>query len=107
MIDPNPFPEFSEGYTFGRADESFDEQFFQLPGTVTDGTGAAQLALQLPNEPETTLPLRARMIASVADPGGRVVRESFTVPVRLRDVYIGLAAAVREPARRRGRARCV
>ena len=29
------------------------------------------------------------MIASVADPGGRVVRESFTVPVRLSDLYIG------------------
>lgn len=89
MIDPNPFPE-QDGYAFGRADESFDERFFQLPGTVTDGTGAAQLAFQLPEEPQTTLPLRARMIASVADPGGRVVRESFTVPVRLNDLYIGL-----------------
>ncbi|MFO1017900.1 MAG: alpha-2-macroglobulin [Hyphomonadaceae bacterium] len=90
MVDPNPFPDF-EGYTFGRADESFDERMFQLPGTVTDGTGAAQLALQLPDEPQTSLPLRARMIASVADPGGRLVRENFTVPVRLNDVYLGLS----------------
>jgi uncharacterized protein YfaS (alpha-2-macroglobulin family) len=90
MIDPTPFPDFA-AYTFGKADESFDEQFFQLPGTVTDGTGAAQLELRLPNEPNTTLPLRARMLASVADPGGRVVRESFTVPVRLNNVYLGLA----------------
>jgi len=30
------------------------------------------------------------MIASVADPGGRVVRESFTVPVRLNDFYFGV-----------------
>jgi uncharacterized protein YfaS (alpha-2-macroglobulin family) len=88
-VDPNPFPD-QEGYSFGRADESFDERYFQLPGTVTDGTGAAELAFQLPDEPQTTLPLRARMIASVADPGGRVVRESFTVPVRLSDLYIGL-----------------
>lgn len=91
MVDPTPFPDFNT-YSFGRVDESFSEQFFQLPGTVTDGTGAAQIAMQLPNEPDTGLPLRARMIASVADPGGRVVRESFTVPVRLNDVYIGLAA---------------
>ena len=90
MVDPNPFPEFA-GYSFGRADESFDEQFFQLESTVTDGAGAAQLVMRLPDEPETTLALRARMIASVADPGGRVVREGFTVPVRLRDVYIGLS----------------
>jgi alpha-2-macroglobulin len=91
MIDPTPFPEFDE-YTFGRADESFDEQFFQLPGSVTDGTGSAQLELRLPSEPETSLPLRARIVASVADPGGRVVREDFTVPVRLRNVYLGLSA---------------
>jgi uncharacterized protein YfaS (alpha-2-macroglobulin family) len=90
MIDPNPFPDF-EGYSWGRADESFDERFFQLPGTVTDGQGRAQLSLQLPDEPNTTLPLRARMLASVADPGGRVVRESFTVPVRLNNVYLGLS----------------
>ena len=91
MVDPTPFPEFDE-YTFGRADESFDEQFFQLPGSITDGSGAAQLELRLPSEPETTLPLRARILASVADPGGRVVRESFTVPVRLNNVYLGLNA---------------
>lgn len=89
-VDPNPFPEF-EGYVFGRADESFDERMFQLPSTVTDGTGAAQLSLQLQDEPQTTLPLRARMIASVADPGGRLVRESFTVPVRLNNVYLGVS----------------
>src|SRR5690606_22317591 len=88
-IDPNPFPQ-QQGYAFGRADESFDERFFQLPSTVTDGQGAAQLSLTLPETPDTTLPLRARMIASVADPGGRVVREGFAVPVRTRDLYIGL-----------------
>ena len=61
-------------------------------GTVTDGTGRARsFRCSLPSEPETSLPLRARMLASVADPGGRVVRESFTVPVRLSNVYLGLA----------------
>ncbi|MBY0564122.1 MAG: alpha-2-macroglobulin family protein [Hyphomonadaceae bacterium] len=89
ILDPTPFEEF-EGYQFGRADESFSERFFQLPATVTDGQGRAQILLTLDDPPETTLPLRARMIASVADPGGRMVRESFTVPVRLNDVYIGL-----------------
>ena len=90
MVDPNPFPEF-EGYSFGKSNESFDERFFQLQGSVTDGQGRAQVLMQLPDEPETTLPLRARMIASVADPGGRLVREGFTVPVRLNDIYLGLS----------------
>jgi uncharacterized protein YfaS (alpha-2-macroglobulin family) len=89
IIDPNPFPE-QEGFSFGAADESFDERYFQLSSSVTDGQGRAQLSLQLEQPPETSLPLRARLIASVADPGGRLVRESFTVPVRLRDLYIGL-----------------
>jgi hypothetical protein len=90
MVDPNPFPQH-EGFMFGRSDESFDERMFQLPGTVTDGQGAAQIAFRLEEEPTTSLPLRARMIASVADPGGRVVREGFTVPVRLNNVYLGLS----------------
>ncbi|MBC7768263.1 MAG: alpha-2-macroglobulin family protein [Phycisphaerales bacterium] len=90
MVDPTPFPDFAT-YSFGRSDESFDERLFQLPGTTTDGQGAAQLSLQVQDAPETSLPLRARMIASVADPGGRLVRESFTVPVRLSNLYLGLA----------------
>jgi uncharacterized protein YfaS (alpha-2-macroglobulin family) len=89
VVDYNAFPDF-EGYTFGRADESFDERYFQLPGTVTDGAGHADLSVQLPDEPQTSLPLRANVLASVADPGGRLVRESFSMPVRLSDLYIGL-----------------
>ncbi|MGE0597453.1 MAG: alpha-2-macroglobulin [Hyphomonadaceae bacterium] len=89
IVDPNPFPQF-EGYQFGRSDESFEERLFQLPGTTTDGSGAAQLLVQLPEEPETSLPLRTRVLASVADPGGRMVRESFVVPVRLNNLYLGL-----------------
>ncbi|WP_395645074.1 alpha-2-macroglobulin family protein [Terricaulis sp.] len=89
MVDYNPFPQH-EGYWFGNSDESFSEQMFQLQGTVTDGTGGADLAVALPSTPDTQLPLRARVVASVADPGGRMVRESFTLPVRTRDVYIGL-----------------
>jgi hypothetical protein len=89
IVDPNPFPQY-EGFSFGNSDESFSERFFQLPATVTDGQGAGQLLLQLSDEPDTTLPLRARVIASVADPGGRLVREAFVVPVRLSNAYFGL-----------------
>ncbi|HVY86259.1 MAG TPA: alpha-2-macroglobulin [Caulobacterales bacterium] len=89
MVDPNPFPD-QRGFTFGKADESFDERMFTLPSTTTDGAGHADLMLSLTDQPDTSLPLRARVVASVADPGGRMVRESFTVPVRLRNVYLGL-----------------
>jgi uncharacterized protein YfaS (alpha-2-macroglobulin family) len=89
MVDPTPFPNF-QGYTWGKADESFDEQVFQLPDTTTDGAGHAQLLLALQSTPQTSLPLRAKIVASVADPGGRVVRESFTLPVRTNDIYLGI-----------------
>lgn len=89
QIDPNPFPNFRL-YSFGRVDESFEERFLQLPSSVTDGDGRAQILAGLDDPPATTLPLRARIVASVADPGGRVVRESFSIPVRLSNRYIGV-----------------
>ncbi|MES1156853.1 MAG: alpha-2-macroglobulin [Alphaproteobacteria bacterium] len=91
MVDPNPFPDQS-GYSFGKADESFDERILNLPGATTDGSGHADLMLSLTDQPQTSLPLRARIVASVADPGGRMVKESFTVPVRLSSLYLGLKA---------------
>ncbi|MDX2234476.1 MAG: alpha-2-macroglobulin [Hyphomonadaceae bacterium] len=89
QVDPNPFAAFA-GYRWGREDDRFEEQFFQLPETVTDGAGRAQLQVALPATPATSLPLRAKVIASVAEPGGRVVRENFDIPVRLQSQYIGV-----------------
>jgi alpha-2-macroglobulin len=88
-VDPNPFAD-QAGFAFGKADENFSEQMFSIPSTVTDGAGHADLAVALSDPPDTSLPLRARIVASVADPGGRVVREGFTIPVRLSNVYFGL-----------------
>ena len=89
QVDPNPFPDF-EGFQFGKQDESFNERLIQLPGTTTDGSGAAQLSISVTDAPETTLPLRMRVVASVADPGGRMVREGFSLPVRLSNLYLGV-----------------
>jgi alpha-2-macroglobulin len=91
QVDPNPFAAFA-GYKWGREDDRFEEQFFQLPETVTDGAGRAQLLVSLDNVADTTLPLRAKVVASVAEPGGRVVRENFDVPVRTKGQYIGVKA---------------
>ncbi len=91
QVDPNPFATF-EGYTWGKEDESFEEQFFTLPETVTDGAGRAQLQVSLLSPPTSSLPLRAKVVASVAEPGGRVVRENFDIPVRLQSQYIGVKA---------------
>lgn len=89
QVDPNPFAEFA-GYRWGKEDDRFDEQFFQLPETVTDGAGRAQLVVAIGDPPQTSLPLRAKVIASVLEPGGRVVRENFDIPVRLKAQYLGV-----------------
>jgi alpha-2-macroglobulin len=88
-VDPNPFAAHT-GFMFGKSDESFSEQVFAIPPTTTDGAGRAELAVSIPDPPQTTLPLRARIVASVADPGGRMVREGFSIPVRLSSIYFGL-----------------
>jgi hypothetical protein len=90
-VDPSPFDDPAvKGFSFGRVDESFDERFFQLNPTTTDGDGKAQLLFQLPDAPKSSLPLRARVVATVFEPGGRTVREGFSIPVRLTPRYIGL-----------------
>lgn len=91
MLDPTPFDAYP-GFRWGKEDERFDEQYFQLPETVTDGAGRAQLVVALASPPQVSLPLRAKVVASVAEPGGRVVRENFDIPVRLQDQYLGVKA---------------
>lgn len=89
-VDPNPFPEF-KAYRFGPAEGGFDEQFVSLGKTATDGEGVATVPLDLgPLNAAAGLPLRADVTVGVSEPGGRVVRESARVPVRLDDRYVGV-----------------
>ncbi len=90
-VDPNPFPgKDLVGYRFGRIDESFNEKFYELDGAVTDGDGRGRLQFTLRDVGEPSLPLRARVVAAVAEPGGRTVREGFQIPVRLSGRYVGV-----------------
>lgn len=89
QVDPTPFQGF-DGYRFGRADETFAEQFILLTPTVTDAAGRAALVLGLDDAPDTSLPLRARVTATVSDPGGRPVRQGLAIPVRLSGLYLGV-----------------
>ena len=89
QVEVNPFDQFPD-YRFGRADESFNEQIIQIASTVTDAAGKAELVLSAAEVPQTSLPLRARVVATVSDPGGRPVRESLSVPVRTTGIYLGV-----------------
>ncbi len=88
-LDPQPFPAF-EGYSFGVIGEEFAERFIHMTGATTDARGAAQLTLAIEDAPKTSMPLRADVVVGVIEPGGRVVRESTRIPVRLADLYLGL-----------------
>ncbi|WP_427450744.1 alpha-2-macroglobulin family protein [Litorimonas sp. WD9-15] len=87
--DPNPFPEFSN-YSFGDVTETYQEQFIPVDVPMTDDEGQAGLTFKLAEtETRSTYPLRASVIAGVAEPGGRYVRENRFIPVRPLDLYTG------------------
>ncbi len=99
-VEPNPFPNM-KGYTFGLAEKSFREEFISLGGGLTDEKGILQLDMSLKEAQLSTMkPLRAEITAGVSEPGGRYVQTSTRIPVRTKDVYIGIKPKFdRRPAR--------
>ena len=89
-VDPSPFDAFS-GYRFGLHDQAFQQIAYDLPDAVTDGAGRAVLGLNAGDRgADATQPLRARVVVSAIEPGGRPVRDDVRIPYRPRDLYIGV-----------------
>ncbi|WP_306253336.1 alpha-2-macroglobulin [Parvularcula sp. IMCC14364] len=89
-VDPNPFPDY-EGFSFGDTRDTFSDQRLNLGETMTDGDGQAALTLAVdPGIASGGKPLRAELVVGVAEPGGRFVRESTRLPVRVDERYIGI-----------------
>ena len=89
-VDPSPFEDFA-GYRFGLHDAAFQQIAYDLPDAVTDGAGRAVLGLDAANRGvDATQPLRARIVVSAIEPGGRPVRDDVRIPYRPRDLYIGV-----------------
>jgi hypothetical protein len=88
--DPSPFDAYP-GYRFGLHDQAFQQIAYDLPDAITDGAGRAVLALDVGTRgEEATQPLRARVVVSAIEPGGRPVRDDIRLPYRQRDLYVGL-----------------
>ncbi|WP_019960865.1 alpha-2-macroglobulin family protein [Woodsholea maritima] len=88
--DPNPFPDY-RGYQFGRHDDDVQEVSRSLDPATTDGAGKAVLALTTQGElTASSHPLRARVVISALEPGGRAVSDDVRIPYRPRDSYLGL-----------------
>jgi hypothetical protein len=77
---PN-LPDFP-GFRFGLGDEEVKRDREPLgDGITTDDAGKATLSARLPRMEDTTRPLSARLQVRVAEPGGRAVERTATVPV--------------------------
>ncbi len=78
------------GYVAGLADDDFTTVESQFTDKVqTDAKGHADLSVDLP-EGSSTRPLEAKLIVDVAEPGGRTVERTVTLPVRAKTVTIGV-----------------
>lgn len=90
-VDKQPFKAFTD-YTFGPNEANFRERFMEMGTGVTDGAGLVTFALDYKNDGvKSVLPLRAEIVAGVAEPGGRYVQDAIQIPVRTQDIYVGIA----------------
>ncbi|HML08289.1 MAG TPA: alpha-2-macroglobulin [Xanthobacteraceae bacterium] len=79
------------GYQFGLADEEIEatkQTLDDLP--VTDEAGKAQFKVSLDKPPASTRPLEARIAVRMAEPGGRAVERTVTLPVTANGAMIGV-----------------
>ena len=91
-VDDQPFPAFAK-YRFGPESErdKFEPPFITLTAPETDEAGKAQLVWAGDQVKDTALPLRGQISARVFEPGGgRATRADKVVPVRSRDLYVGI-----------------
>lgn len=87
--DADPFPALKD-YQWGDQKTPYEEKFVELGSTVTDGQGHATLSVDAAKAGDTASPLVAAVTASVFEPGGRPVRESATLKLRSKPLYIGV-----------------
>jgi len=89
VADPEPFPDW-QGYRFGLATEGWTALRGELPETRTDADGKGAFAVTLPEIGDTTLPLLARVRATLLEPGGRGVTRALDLKIRRAPLAIGI-----------------
>ncbi|MBP0446110.1 alpha-2-macroglobulin family protein [Roseomonas sp. SSH11] len=94
-VDPEPFEQW-RGWRFGLAEEPFDGGLREFEIGGTDEAGKGVLELSLPSLPDTSRPLRAELVATMAEPGGRGSKATLTIPVRSAEPFIALRPAFRD-----------
>ena len=80
------------GFVAGLADDEFtneQSQFGFSDKFQTDAKGHAEVSADVP-EATATRPLEAKLIVDIAEPGGRTVERTLTLPVRSKRAMIGV-----------------
>lgn len=90
--DPAPFPTLA-GYRFGLVGESFAPDAIQLDLPETDDQGVSTLRIALDRAPDTTRPLKARLLVAVDEPSGRSSNARAEFAVRSPGPLIGIRPA--------------
>ncbi len=90
-LDRQPFKSYAK-YQFGPHKKQFTERIIDMGTAMTDGAGIATFGLDYKNEAvRSKYPLRAEIVAGVAEPGGRYIKEALQIPIRTADSYVGIA----------------
>ncbi|HEX3674175.1 MAG TPA: alpha-2-macroglobulin [Rhizomicrobium sp.] len=97
MADPEPYPEFSL-YQFGRVDDSFADVDIAMTVPESDASGITEATGTIGDVAQTTLPLKASVKISIHEPGGRTTDKSVDIPLRTRDLAIGILPAFQDGA---------
>lgn len=87
--DTEPFAT-AQGYRFGLFDDNFAETAIKLAAAPTDAQGKTVASGRIEGLKATSRPLRATISAGLFEPGGRLTRTTLSVPVRTRDLYVGI-----------------
>jgi hypothetical protein len=91
--DSDPFGgiEALKGFRFGKIDETFEGSQVTLQVAETDAAGKTQATAPLEiDTSEVTLPLKAEVTVALYEPGGRTTSDQVEVPIRTRDVMVGI-----------------
>ncbi|WP_020591270.1 alpha-2-macroglobulin family protein [Kiloniella laminariae] len=87
--NPTPYPAYKD-YQFGEIQEGFVTHQFTTESFRTDAAGKASISRNLEGMPEVSTPLQAVFMGSIFDSGGRPVTGIKRIPIRPREVEVGL-----------------
>ncbi|MBV9692312.1 MAG: alpha-2-macroglobulin family protein [Alphaproteobacteria bacterium] len=89
VADPKPFADY-EDWQFGRVDDSFSDVEIAMKVPDSDPAGVTEARATIGELADTTLPLKAMIKVSIHEPGGRTTSKTVDIPLRTRDVMIGI-----------------